>query len=409
MGRVYLPSGPLRRYRLQDTPEPVKPRGIGRANVALGVGLWLAFTAVLYWLSSANGWQASADDALSGKRMARGSGSSTVLGAMPGLLPTLEPRPPRKSASPAPIVTTSRDDEPAAALSLTAAVGADEPEREESERDDPERDDSERDELEPLRAEEQPPLVLRGVPLRTVVRGARRGTPMDPVFARADEAAATAAARARQPVPSPPAPSTPSTTPSVAAATPSVPAELPSAPAPKPIEYPPAPWEVASLPRPKTATPLARPIEAPPAPPPREIARVERPSPPPEPAPAPKPAPAPARIADARGLPSCEAARERQRQEVDLSRARGPARDGWQDRARERLADGSYFTHCGLSARTALTLCTAVEQGRVVGVTVTTVPTSSRVNGCVRNAVAGLRFTASPEIDVFTTYFAPER
>jgi hypothetical protein len=402
MGRVYLPSGPLRRYRLQDTPEPVRPRGLGRANVALGVGLWLAFTAMLYWLSSADGWQARADDALSGKRIAAGSGSRTMLGAMPGLLPTLEPRPPQKSASSAPIVITSSSDTSSSDTSSSDTSSSDEPAAEERSAAESRTDEAEGDalsqasnELEPLRAEEQPPLVLRGVPLRTVVRGARRGTPMDPVFARADDAVASA----RRPEPRAPAPP-----PSAPAAIASAPA-LPSAPEPKPIEFPPAPWEVASLPKPKAATPLARPIQAPaPAP----SASVERPSRPPEQAPAAKPA-APARSADARGLPTCEAARERQRQEIDLSRARGPGRDGWQDRAREQLADGSYFTHCALSARTALTLCTAVEQGRVVGVTVTTVPASSRVDACVRNAVAGLRFTASPEIDVFTTYFAPVR
>jgi hypothetical protein len=352
---------------------------VSRANLALGLGAWLAFTLVLYWLSSADSWQARADDALNGKRLATGPGSATALGAMPGLLPLLEP--PRRPAPAAPpvVATTSSDDEPRA-----EEPGVDEPEDEE---------------LEPL-ATEQPPLVLRGVPLRTVVRGARRGTPMDPVFVRADEDAA------RKPRTEP---SAAKPAPAAIAPAPIAPAPPATVPAPKPVEFPPAPWEVASVPRAKAPVPLAKPIEvARAAPAPTEIARAA-PPPPPEPAPSPAPKPAPAPIADARGLTSCEAARDRQQQEIDLSRPRGPSRDGWQDRARELLADGSYFAHCGLSSKSALTLCTAVEQGKVIGVTVTTEPASRRVNACVRSAVAGLRFTASSEIEIFTTYFAPVR
>jgi hypothetical protein len=181
------------------------------------------------------------------------------------------------------------------------------------------------------------------------------------------------------------------------------------APAPAPIvEHRrgplPAPIAAAPLPVAQPAPPFAAPVPWRPAP---------APEPPPsaEPAPAPiAPAPPPPRIADGRNLPGCEALRDRQNQNMDLTRPRAPtANPGWQERARALLADGRYLAHCGLGARSALTLCTAVEQGRVVGVSVTTDPASARVDACVRRAVAGLSFTPSAELEVFTTYFAPLR
>jgi hypothetical protein len=379
--RVYLPAGPLRRYRLQDTPEPRRARSFTRANIAMAAGLWLSFTVFLYWLSTSEGWQARADDALSGKLFSGPSGERAVaLGAMPGAGFARSPAvaaEPLAAAAPAatPAASTPAAVPAAAAVSEAVAVAAPEPSA------------ADGDELEPL-PEQRPPLVMRGIPLLPVIRAERRGTPLDPVFARGKPEDGTRSQRPPKRA-TPPRPAAPPARAAVAAAPPSVVAKPAVAAAVKP------PPRVAAAPVPAPAPPVhdaPAPAPAPPAPAP----------------PAPEPPP-PARIADSRALPGCEALRNRQTQEIDLTRARPPAQNDWQQRARALLADGAFFAHCGLGARTALTLCTAVERGSVVGVSVTTEPSSAQVNGCVRRAVSRLRFPSSPELEVFTTHFAPAR
>ncbi len=51
----------------------------------------------------------------------------------------------------------------------------------------------------------------------------------------------------------------------------------------------------------------------------------------------------------------------------------------------------------------------AVQNGKVVGVTVTTEPRDARINACVRRAVTSLRFPRSPGLDVTRTRFDRER
>ncbi|HET9953363.1 MAG TPA: hypothetical protein VFQ61_02605 [Polyangiaceae bacterium] len=110
----------------------------------------------------------------------------------------------------------------------------------------------------------------------------------------------------------------------------------------------------------------------------------------------------------AAGLPSCESAAASANQKIDLRSTRG-APDLTRGAFASVLENGAYFSHCGLGARTALEICAAVQDGKVVGVSVSTEPRSATVNACVRRAVAGLRFPRNAQLDVTRTRFEAER
>jgi hypothetical protein len=103
-------------------------------------------------------------------------------------------------------------------------------------------------------------------------------------------------------------------------------------------------------------------------------------------------------------LPSCESAAAAGNQTVDLRSARG-APDLTRDAFAGVLENGAYLNRCAIPPRTALEICAAVQDGKVVGVSVTTEPRNEAINGCVRRAVAGLRFPRSSQLDVTRTRF----
>lgn len=72
------------------------------------------------------------------------------------------------------------------------------------------------------------------------------------------------------------------------------------------------------------------------------------------------------------------------------------------------LNRGSYFGHCGVPDNVTLNICAAVQNGRAVGVTVTTKPSRPGINRCVSSAVRGLSFPSHPRLDVTTTRFAAQ-
>ncbi len=72
------------------------------------------------------------------------------------------------------------------------------------------------------------------------------------------------------------------------------------------------------------------------------------------------------------------------------------------------LNRGSYFAHCGVSDNITLNICAAVQNGRAVGVTVSTSPRNAGINGCVSAAVRGLSFPSHPRLDVTRTTFAAQ-
>jgi hypothetical protein len=129
-----------------------------------------------------------------------------------------------------------------------------------------------------------------------------------------------------------------------------------------------------------------------PAVPRRELARHS------EPEPSPKTAP------QTGSLPSCESAVATANQTIDVGAARG-APDLTRDAFAGVLEHGAYLTPCSIPPRVALEICAAVQNGNVVGVTVTSEPRDPAINACVRRAVSALRFPRNSELDVTRTRF----
>ena len=107
-------------------------------------------------------------------------------------------------------------------------------------------------------------------------------------------------------------------------------------------------------------------------------------------------------------LPSCESAAASNNESMDLRAARG-APDLTRGAFAAVLENGAYLSRCAIPERTALEICAAVRDGKVVGVSATSSPRSPAINACVRRAVAGLRFPRSSRLDVTRTRFEPAR
>lgn len=112
---------------------------------------------------------------------------------------------------------------------------------------------------------------------------------------------------------------------------------------------------------------------------------------------------------DVRGtLLSCEAAIARNDETIELGAPRGPA-DITREAYAAVLQDGSYLSSCSIPRKTVFEICAAVRDGRAVGVTVTSSPTSPSLNACVRRAVSQLDFPPNPRLDVTHTRFEAQQ
>jgi hypothetical protein len=73
------------------------------------------------------------------------------------------------------------------------------------------------------------------------------------------------------------------------------------------------------------------------------------------------------------------------------------------------LNSGSYFGGCGVPDSMSINICAAVQNGKAVGVTVTTSPSNPRVASCINASVRRLNFPSHPKLDVTRTTFAAAR
>ena len=107
---------------------------------------------------------------------------------------------------------------------------------------------------------------------------------------------------------------------------------------------------------------------------------------------------------DSGGLPSCEAAAAAAKQDIDFAH-----RDSTPDLSREAIArvldNGVWIGHCDIPMTTSIELCVAIQNGKVIGVSVGSHPASAAINRCVRRRALGLRFPYSPRVDVAKTHF----
>lgn len=72
------------------------------------------------------------------------------------------------------------------------------------------------------------------------------------------------------------------------------------------------------------------------------------------------------------------------------------------------LNNGSYLNSCGVPDNMTVSICAAVQNGRAVGVSVVTKPSSPGVASCVASRVRGMSFPSRPNLDVTRTTFAGE-
>jgi hypothetical protein len=103
---------------------------------------------------------------------------------------------------------------------------------------------------------------------------------------------------------------------------------------------------------------------------------------------------------------SCEAAQAAYVEEIKMGQKVAP--DITRAQYGAVLNSGSYLNGCGVPSSMGVSVCAAVQNGRAVGVTVTTKPRNPGVAACISRKVRGLSFPSHPKLDVTRTSFAPQ-
>lgn len=101
---------------------------------------------------------------------------------------------------------------------------------------------------------------------------------------------------------------------------------------------------------------------------------------------------------------SCEAAQARYVEEYKIGGGNGKP-DLTAGHYAAVLNRGTYLNSCGVPPSMAVSICAAVQNGRAVGVTVTTKPRNGGIASCVAGQIRGMSFPAHPRLDVARTHF----
>ncbi|MBW2527511.1 MAG: hypothetical protein JRI23_25240 [Deltaproteobacteria bacterium] len=101
---------------------------------------------------------------------------------------------------------------------------------------------------------------------------------------------------------------------------------------------------------------------------------------------------------------SCEAAQARYVEEYKIGGGSGPP-DLTAGHYAAVLNRGSYLNACGVPPSMAVSICAAVQNGRAVGVTVSTKPKNGGISSCVAGQIRSMSFPAHPRLDVARTHF----
>lgn len=100
---------------------------------------------------------------------------------------------------------------------------------------------------------------------------------------------------------------------------------------------------------------------------------------------------------------TCEAARDQNVEEVTIGASSAPdlsAKD-----LGAVLNNGQYLDACGVANGAKVSVCAAVKQGAVVGVTIAMDPADPELEKCVAAEVRKLTFPAHPKMDIVKTQF----
>lgn len=101
---------------------------------------------------------------------------------------------------------------------------------------------------------------------------------------------------------------------------------------------------------------------------------------------------------------SCEAARSKYVEEFKIGNSGPP--DLTAGAYAKVLNNGSYLNACNVPSNMEVSVCAAVQNGRAVGVTVTTNPPNGGISSCVAGQIRAMGFPSHPRLDVATTTFS---
>jgi len=101
---------------------------------------------------------------------------------------------------------------------------------------------------------------------------------------------------------------------------------------------------------------------------------------------------------------SCEAAQNAYVEEMKMGSPQGQA-DLTAGQFQAVLGNGTYLNACGVPESTSVRVCAAIQNGRAVGVTVSTSPSSGSLNACLAGKVRSMSFPSHPKLDVTRTSF----
>lgn len=101
---------------------------------------------------------------------------------------------------------------------------------------------------------------------------------------------------------------------------------------------------------------------------------------------------------------SCESAQNAYVEEMRIGGPSGQA-DLTAGHFQAILGNGTYLNACGVPDSTSVSVCAAIQNGRAVGVTVTTRPSNPRLNSCLSSKVRGMSFPSHPKLDITRTSF----
>lgn len=102
---------------------------------------------------------------------------------------------------------------------------------------------------------------------------------------------------------------------------------------------------------------------------------------------------------------SCEAAQSAYVEEIKMS-GKGQA-DITRGQYASIMNNGAYLNRCGVPSNVAVSICAAVQNGRAVGVTVSTTPNHAS-RSCISQQVRGMSFPSHPKLDVVRVSFAAQ-
>lgn len=100
---------------------------------------------------------------------------------------------------------------------------------------------------------------------------------------------------------------------------------------------------------------------------------------------------------------SCEAAQNAYVEEMKMG-AKGQA-DLSAGQFQAVLGNGAYLNACGVPESMGVNVCAAIQNGRAVGVTVTTTPRNPSISSCIAGRVRSMSFPSHPKLDVTRTNF----